>query len=218
MAVGFVVAGGAAAWVWWAYQLPDSERRDELLLPGFVLAVAGVLVGVVSLLVRPDGRSAARSVDVLARRLAQAVDMEWRREAHERRLLPDPIPIRWSLSNLAVAGPVAAAVGAPQERPAFAPLPGQARISEADLRAGGRRRELHQLYAGLASGRIVVIGAPGAGKSGAAILLLLDALAHRDELSVPQRSRVPVPVLFTAHGWDPATTARPRPLSRHRHH
>jgi hypothetical protein len=145
-------------------------------------------------------------VDTLATLLAEAVNGQWRQEAMQRRLLtPDPIPIRWSLSDLAVTGSVASAVGAPDKPPAFPPLPQQARITETDLQVGGGRAELHDLYAGLASGRVVVVGAPGAGKTGTAILLLLDALAHRDRLDDTQRDQVPVPVLLTAHGWDPNT-------------
>ncbi len=34
-------------------------------------------------------------------------------------------------------------------------------------------------------------------------MLILAALAHREGLSGPERSRAPVPVMFTAHGWDP---------------
>ncbi|MGH3688040.1 MAG: hypothetical protein ACRDRU_15530 [Pseudonocardiaceae bacterium] len=61
------------------------------------------------------------------------------------------------------------------------------------------------MYAGIASGRVVVVGAPGAGKTGAAILLLLDALEHRDRVDDKDRIRVPVPVLLTAYSWDPVT-------------
>jgi hypothetical protein len=37
------------------------------------------------------------------------------------------------------------------------------------------------------------------------VLLLLDALAHRDHVEDKDRARVPVPVLFTPHDWDPTT-------------
>jgi hypothetical protein len=52
---------------------------------------------------------------------------------------------------------------------------------------------------------MVVLGAPGAGKSGTGVLLVLDALTHREAVDATERLRVPVPVLFTAHGWDPTT-------------
>lgn len=203
--VGLVLVSGAIVWTGWAYRLPSTERGDALILPGFALALAGVLVGTVPLLARLGRRPAARPVDVLAALLAESVDGQWRKEAHERRLLPDPISVCWSLSDLAVAGPVTAAVGAPEVPPAFPPLPGHARIIEADLQAGGGRTQLHAVYAGLASGRVVIVGGPGAGKSGTAILLLLDALAHRGALDDTQNARAPVPVLLTARGWDPNT-------------
>lgn len=129
---------------------------------------------------------------------------QWRDAAEERSLqTPAPIPVRWSLSALCGAGPVAAALGPLDAEPTFGPLPGHPASTEADLHAGGGRRELHALYSGLPSGRVVVVGEPGAGKSGAAIMLLLDALAHRDRLDEAARAHCPVPVLFTAQGWDP---------------
>ncbi|MDQ3276009.1 MAG: hypothetical protein M3Q39_13535, partial [Actinomycetota bacterium] len=205
--VGLLLVGGALGWTGWASRLSASGRNDALAYVGIALGLVGVLP-LVAQLRRRHRLADPRPVDQLANLLAQAVDGQWRKEATERRLLtPDPIPIRWSLSDLAVAGSVAAAVGAPDRTPAFPPLPRQARITEADLQAGGGRAELHHVYAGLASGRVVVVGAPGAGKSGTAILLLLDALAHRDQLTDTERARVPVPVLLTAHGWDPNTSS-----------
>ncbi|MGH3799534.1 MAG: hypothetical protein ACRDTD_05245, partial [Pseudonocardiaceae bacterium] len=204
--MGLVLVSGALVWIWWAYRLPVAERRDALILPGFVVALASVLIATILQLVSLGRRPPTRSVDTLAALLAEAVEGQWRQAAVERRLVtPAPIRIQWSLSDLAVTGSVAVAVGAPESPPAFLPLPQQARITEADLHAGGGGAELHHVYAGLASGRVVVLGAPGAGKSGTAILLLLDALAHRDRLDDMQRARVPVPVLLTAHGWDPNT-------------
>jgi hypothetical protein len=70
---------------------------------------------------------------------------------------------------------------------------------------GGRLRDLHAVYGGLGSGRLVIVGAPGSGKSGAAVLLVLAALEHRQQVPETDRQRVPVPVMFTLHGWDPNT-------------
>ena len=96
-----------------------------------------------------------------------------------------------------VAGPVSAAAGSRQ----FPPLPGLKAVRQGQLREGGLR-DLHAIYGGLGSGRMVIVGAPGAGKSGAAVLLILAALRHREQ--VPEdRPLVPVPVMFTLHGWDP---------------
>jgi hypothetical protein len=70
------------------------------------------------------------------------------------------------------------------------------------LRAG-RVRDLHAVYGGLGSGRLVIAGPAGSGKSGAAVLLVLAALSYRAQLPAADRSLVPVPVVFTLHEWDP---------------
>lgn len=181
-----------------------------LWLEGVLKIIAEVLGPVVGVLAPIAGEwwrtrqlaTNRRSVGALGDLLAYAVRAQWRKAAAERVLLtPEPIPIGWSLSDLPV-GSVDAAVGDPTVTPAFPPLPGQRRITQEDLRSGGGRKQLFALYAGLASGRIVVVGAPGAGKTGSAVLLVLDALDQRDHLKAKDRTRVPVPVLLTAQGWD----------------
>ena len=98
------------------------------------------------------------------------------------------------------AGPVAAAVASTR----FAPLPGLAAAGEQRLQAG-QVSELHEVYGGLGSGRLVIAGGPGSGKSGAAVLLILAALRYRRSVPEKVRPEVPVPVMFTLHGWDPST-------------
>ena len=62
------------------------------------------------------------------------------------------------------------------------------------------------IYCGLGSGRIVLVGAPGAGKTGAMIRLLLDAVRHRKRIQEQaKRFEVPVPVLLTAYDWLPGS-------------
>ena len=173
-------------------------------------AVVGPLVGMLGRVVEGGWRARRppdpRPVGMLADLLAKAVDEQWRQEAAERMLLtPAPIPVGWSCSELAVTGPVEAAVGSAEVASAFPSLPGQSRVAEEQLGAGGGRRELFAVYAGIASGRVVVLGAPGAGKTGSAVLLVLDALEHREGVEDIRRVRVPVPVLVTAYGWDPVT-------------
>jgi len=200
-----VLAIGAA--LRWIFHLSSSQRGAALQVGGLLapLAVA-VMTMLLGQLLGARRRADPPPADTLADLLAQAVRGQWRKEAVQRVLLtPDPISVSWSLSDLLVAGPVEAAVGHPDVAPAFPPLPGQTRVTEEQVRSGGGRGELFAMYAGIASGRVVVVGEPGTGKSGAAVLLLLDALDHRDRVDDKDRVRVPVPVLMTAHGWDPTT-------------
>jgi hypothetical protein len=132
--------------------------------------------------------------------LATASWNQWTAAAADRRLVhPAPLPIRWRRSDAPVAGPVSAA-----GYPRFDPLPGLTAVGGSELCAGDKDA-LHQVYGGLPSGRLLLIGPPGSGKSGAAILLLLDALRYREQATPEDQARIPVPVLFTLHGWDPGS-------------
>ena len=173
---------------------------------GIAISVAGVAAGWIGWVWRARGQQGDRVVSGdelgrLADLLAGAVDAEWTRAAGERGLLePEPIPVRWQRPAAPVAGPVAAAVASTR----FAPLPGLAAAGEQRLQAG-QVSELHEVYGGLGSGRLVIAGGPGAGKSSAAVLLILAALRHRRSVPEQVRPGVPVPVMFTLHGWDPGT-------------
>jgi hypothetical protein len=81
-------------------------------------------------------------------------------------------------------------------------LPQLAPVGEAEL-AEGLVTDLHAVYGGLGSGRLVIVGKPGSGKTGAAVLLVLAALKYRRPLKKKDRHLVPVPVLFSLDGWDP---------------
>jgi hypothetical protein len=137
-------------------------------------------------------------VDEQLHLLARASRQQWTAAANDRRLLhPAPLPVRWHHSTAPVAGP-ASATGYPR----FDPLPGMTAIGSGDVREG-TQQALHQVYGGLPSGRLLLIGPPGSGKTATAILLLLDALHYRDQAAPDDKLRIPVPVLFTLHGWDP---------------
>ncbi|MFI1509740.1 hypothetical protein [Streptomyces sp. NPDC020597] len=145
-------------------------------------------------------------LDTAADELARVVGAQWQEEAALRRLSePAPLPVRWRVSERRAAGRVVGATGEGAGRARFGPLPGVAPATRAGLRAGGGLAELHAVYGGLASGRLLLLGPPAAGKTAAAVLLLLDALAHRAaQSSAADRARVPVPVLLSLDGWDPA--------------
>ncbi|TCO55719.1 hypothetical protein [Actinocrispum wychmicini] len=168
--------------------LPDHPYPPDVAPPPDVPAV-------VSANSRPQ---LSPPVDERLRLLARASWNQWTVAANDRRLLhPAPLPIRWCRSMAPVAGPVSAT-----EYARFDPLAGLTAVSGSDLCEGGRRA-LHQVYGGLPSGRVLLVGPPGSGKSAAAILLLLDALRYREQATPEDQARIPVPVLFTLHGWDP---------------
>jgi MFS family permease len=187
--------------LWRSPQRTDWEGFGALAIPA-----AGVAAGWIAWVWRARSRQASGVVPGpelgrLADLLAGAVDEQWTRAAGERGLLePEPIPVRWQRPVAPFAGPVAAAVASTR----FAPLPGLAAIGERRLQSG-QVDELHEVYGGLGSGRLVIAGAPGSGKSGAAVLLILAALHYRQRLPDSDRPRVPVPVMFTPQGWDPST-------------
>jgi hypothetical protein len=189
----------AAVWV-------SPHRADLEGFAGLVISVAGIAAGWIAWIWRARSQQAGEAVSGqehgrLADLLDRAVDAEWTRAAGERGLLePGPIAVRWRRPAAPFAGPVAAAVASTR----FAPLPGLAAVGERRLQAG-QVSELHEVYGGLGSGRLVIAGGPGSGKSSAAVLLILAALRHRRGVPEQFRSEVPVPVMFTMHGWDPGT-------------
>lgn len=198
---GFALLCDAAvfAGTWWLCQVVlDISQSDAI-------AIAGVVAG---LALAPFGWWAGREPapapaesarDRLVDRLATAVYEQWDQAATARRLQsPEAIAVRWRQPTKPVAGSAAAAAAATR----FPPVPGVDATGQKPLRKGALG-DLHALYAGLRSGRLVIVGPPGAGKSGAAVLLVLQALAHRSKVADP--AKVPVPVLFTLRDWDPGT-------------
>jgi hypothetical protein len=205
--VAAVTITAVTAWLlYWVWAAP-AQRRDDLAPSGaFAAAAVVIAAGLIGRAWRAgmrtrDQAATAAELDRLTDVLAGAVQDQWTAAAAGRGLLqPEPIPVRWARPSLPLAGPVAAAVGSAR----FPPLPGLAAVGPQRLRAG-RIGDLHAVYGGLGSGRLVIAGPAGSGKSGAAVLLVLAALRYRAQLPGASRRLVPVPVLFTLHGWDPRT-------------
>jgi hypothetical protein len=202
--VGLVIVIGAAASVLVAV----AVAKDRGQVSDVVQAVTSVLVptcGLALWLWTRRRRESPMSADALTRAvdaLAEAVRDQWEAAAGERRLRhPAPVPVRWRWSRRGVTGPVDEALGGVGQA-RFAPLPGMAAATMATV-DDGELGDLVAVYGGLDSGRMILLGGAGTGKSAAAILTVLDALTHRQSLDDAQRARVPVPVLLTAHGWDP---------------
>jgi hypothetical protein len=205
-AVIAVIAG------WLLYLLYRSHNRDSVSTygafawPVVILAATGLgwawRKARASQSAAPPGGEA---LDHAAGQLAAAVAAQWEKAAGERGLTgADPVRVTYGRPSQAMADPATAATASHR----FDPLPG---LAEAGSRNAS---DLHTLYGGLRSGRLIIAGPPGSGKTGAAVLLVLAALRHRDQVTPQQRPRVPVPVLFTAQDWNPASDPAARWLTR----
>jgi hypothetical protein len=148
------------------------------------------------------GGPGADSEDQLARvadQLAAAVGAQWSQEARVRRLNdPYPLPVSWAAADPALADNWAAlerlatsGAGwpAPQPRGMWAAGPDG---------LAGTGGELADVLARVPTGRLVVLGEPGAGKTMLMVRLVLDLLARRS-------SGDPVPVLVSLASLDPST-------------
>ncbi|MGH3772176.1 MAG: hypothetical protein ACRDRW_12400 [Pseudonocardiaceae bacterium] len=198
MGLLLVVAATAGSVVFVVFR--DSGGALAGKLVAVATAGASVAAGLWRL-ARPTG-VARLPLERAADQLAEQLRRQWEQAAAERGLVfPEPVPVRWQWSPRRVTGPKTEAVGGYGGR-RFAPLPGMAAVTVEQL-CSGTLKDLLGVYEGLGSGRLVVLGEPGVGKSGAGILLLCAALAHRATVTPRDRARVPVPVLVTPQGWDP---------------
>ena len=189
---------------WLLYMVWRSPDRIDLATYGafavpVVTLVAGWIVWAWRARTSPVGSpTTGQDLDRVADLLAMAVRTQWERAAGERELVTEPIPITWVKPSRPLAGPIAAATSSRR----FDVLPGLTPVREAQL-AAGHIDDLHAVYGGLRSGRLVIAGASGSGKTSAAVLLVLAALKDRDRVRTEDRGKVPVPVLFTVQDWDP---------------
>src|SRR5215213_10988908 len=141
--------------------------------------------------------------------LAEQALSYWETQARRQGITPtSPVSVRWSAGPSDLSPATAEILDAPPaRRPADQQSPpdqpGQA-LQRSPLPASTENRPLRsitqgvvtawhdELYTRLGNDVLVVLGAPGAGKSGALLLLLLEALRRRHQLS--RKSKVTVPV------------------------
>jgi hypothetical protein len=192
----------AVLWAAWVRLLPRESRNDEATFGQFLLALIGFLTAVLgSIRGRPGSPAPAKITDDLA----SAEYAQWHGAAGERNLLvPAPIPLHWRPADLPMFGGIETVIADDSVAVPFPPLPGMAAVTRQTSLHGGRR-ELLLLYGGLPTGRLVVVGAAGSGKTSTGVLLALDALEHRTGLAEAERARTPVPILLTLSSWDPLT-------------
>ena len=120
--------------------------------------------------------------------LAHAVGARWVREEELRRIQdPFPLPVSWEVAPDDVMDHWANIRRV---------MPGE---SASPLDLGGRLPEIAEVYRRIPSGRLVVLGRAGSGKSVLAARFVLDMLRTREHGD-------PVPVVFDVGTWHPATT------------
>jgi hypothetical protein len=186
------------------FQRPGDQQARLIAFLGFT---ATVVLPLVLTTVRwlwgrrtPAGPSSAAELDDLADRLAGIVRDQWQRAALERHLIGGAsMPLRWQPTMHPVASPFWTTISGPV---LVEPVPGIALPTGAALWPGGIA-ELHAVFAAAPSGRVVLLGPAGSGKTTIGILVLLEALRHRVSVDAADRSAVPVPVLVALAGWDP---------------
>lgn len=177
--VGAVLATGAVVAV--------AVRERSLSGTGSLVSVLGFLVSMAGLVANtlragPGERSPAEHLEHAADALAEAVRLHWQAEWRLRRLQdPRPLPVRWTTADPWLAD-LAENIG-----------------GGADARFDGVLDDIAEVFARVPSRRLVVLGAPGSGKTVLAVRFALDLLERRD-------TGDPVPVIFPLATWQPDTT------------
>ncbi|MGW4238336.1 helix-turn-helix domain-containing protein [Streptomyces sp. NPDC004749] len=133
-------------------------------------------------------RPASAAEDALADaagQLAEAVAARWRREEEQRGIQdPYPLPVRWKAAPEALTDHWANIRRLP---------PGSA---SGPLDLSGRLESIAETYRSIPSGRLVVLGRSGSGKTILTLRFVLDHLRSRTPAE-------PVPVIFSIGAWNP---------------
>ncbi|GAU70300.1 transcriptional regulator [Streptomyces sp. NBRC 110611] len=149
---------------------------------GFFVALISLLLSLTPRAQRP-APGLTPQLDQAAEDLALSVRGQWREEERLRRLHdPFPLAVRWTAAEEAVADH-------------WAGLSGRS-ATAATVNPDGRLEQVADVFRRIPSGRLVVLGKPGAGKTVLTLRLTLDLLRSRQ----PQD---PVPAIFPLLSWHP---------------
>jgi hypothetical protein len=157
------------------------------------------------------GISTKEQVDGAADLLAERTRPFWSDELVRRGIeLPAPVRVQWQRATSEVTPPPDDLAVSPSRLtdPRSLPSGGDDPSGTAPLLSSGLVTQLHdQLYAHpqLRHGRLALIGGPGAGKTAAMILLLVEALRYREGIPDAKRADVPVPMLLSLGSWNPSS-------------
>ncbi|GAA1638735.1 NACHT domain-containing protein [Actinoplanes couchii] len=175
------------------YLTDHSEKRLEnadqrASVAALIISVIGLLVTAVTARQsrRPLASEHRQLLTAAVAELGDLVAQQWNHEARIRGLAqPDPLRVSWASTGREVSASAADVLG-----PAW--TAGRA----TRLKLHGDVTEVAAALRGLPARRLVVIGAPGAGKTSLAVLLVRELLAGR-------KPDEPVPVLLSLSMWHP---------------
>jgi hypothetical protein len=161
------------------------------------LGVLGAIVGPNLLSRGGSGAATDLSLAQVTDRLAVAVEKQWQDEAAWQRLNdPQPLPIAWRPADLDLVEPWDNLAITARGWPGGLQVdPARWAASPAEL--AGADNDLADRLTRIPTGRLIVLGEPGAGKTMLLVRLVLDLLAKRAPGD-------PVPVLVSLAGWNPA--------------
>ena len=147
---------------------------------------------------RGPRRPADLSMAQVADQLAIAVGAQWSAEAAVRRLNdPYPLPVSWTAADPSLADAWDSLVRLATSGAGWPPPPPGGTWAAGPDDLAGEGGELADVLARVPTGRLVVLGEPGAGKTMLMVRLVLDLLASRAEGG-------PVPILASVASWNPA--------------
>ena len=184
---------GAAFWAWRYH----ASGLDALFgLASAATGLCGLWLAWSTFRSTQISDSAELDLTVVADRLAIAIKYQWEQEMASRRLNdPYPLPVRWHSADPDLVEPWQSLIhqadtwtGGP-----LLASPGSRAAGARGLDGSGK---LADVLAKVPTGRLVVLGAPGAGKTMLLGQLLLDLIARRSPGG-------PVPVLLPVASWDP---------------
>ncbi|MFD7091034.1 helix-turn-helix domain-containing protein [Streptomyces sp. NPDC059896] len=135
----------------------------------------------------PDALAARDALADATEQLAEAVVARWQREEEQRQIQdPYPLPVRWK----------AAPTRLTDHWTNIRRLPPGAANDPLDL--SGRLEKIAEIYRSVPSGRLVVLGRSGSGKTVLTLRFVLDYLTTRTPAE-------PIPVIFSIGAWNPTT-------------
>ncbi|WP_241251307.1 NACHT domain-containing protein [Candidatus Protofrankia californiensis] len=136
---------------------------------------------------------------VIADQIADAVFKQWDGELRRRQIGdPHPLPVAWDPANTTLTEDWSS-IRQQATSGAWPPEPAGAPWATSPAQLAGRDKEIIDVLDRIPTGRLVILGEPGAGKTILAVRLLLALLARRAQGG----QGGPVPVLLSLASWNP---------------